>query len=259
MDWTGETLSNGVREREFRLVCEGRTVPGVLWLPEHAHGTRPLVLLGHGGGLHKRAPYITGLARRLVRHHGIAAVAIDGPDHGARRPDGGLDFDKVWAERLQRRANPKPGLTDEMVADWKATLDAVQSQGGCGEGPVGYWGLSMGTIYGLPFVAAEPRVQVAVLGLMGIAPAPTTDPWLALTQERLGGDVGRVTCPVLFLTQSDDELVPRDHALCLFDALGTKDRRLHLNPGAHSAVPVEEIDHSEAFLARHLLPGTPGA
>jgi pimeloyl-ACP methyl ester carboxylesterase len=251
MNWTTDSTSRGVRDRGFTLEVEGRTVPGALWTPESAP-TRALVLIGHGGGLHKRAEYVVALARRLVRHHNFAAAAIDGPGHGDRRPDGGLDFEKVWAERVAQRQTVQPGITDAMVADWQATLDALQTLPEIGLDPVGYWGLSMGTIFGLPFVAAEPRVRAAVLGLMGVSPEPTTDPWQAHNQLRLGGDARRITVPVLFLAQSDDELVPRDHALALFDLLATRDRRLHLNPGAHAAVPAEEYGHSEAFLARFL-------
>ena len=35
------------------------------------------------------------------------------------------------------------------------------------QGPVGYWGVSLGCGLGVPFVAAEPRVRAAVLGLGG--------------------------------------------------------------------------------------------
>jgi hypothetical protein len=57
---------------------------------------------------------------------------------------------------------------------------------------------------------------------------------------------------VLFLQQLDDELVPRDSAMELFLAIGSSDKRLHAHPGVHEAVPPEEFDQSEAFLARHL-------
>ena len=80
-----------------------------------------------------------------------------------------------------------------------------------GDGPLGYWGLSMGTIYGLPFVAAEPRVQVAVFGLMGL---------VGPTRDRLEADARRLACPVLFLQQWHDSLIPREHVAELFDALG---------------------------------------
>ena len=61
-----------------------------------------------------------------------------------------------------------------------------------------------------------------------------------------------ITCPVLFLQQLDDELVPRDSALALFDALASQDKRLHANAGGHIDVPAEEIDAGVEFLARYL-------
>jgi len=55
------------------------------------------------------------------------------------------------------------------------------------------------------------------------------------------------------LVQTDDELVPTALALGLFRSIGSQDKRLHAHPGAHSAVPIEEIEASEAFIARHLI------
>jgi dienelactone hydrolase len=242
MQWIGDSrVGRGVVERRFDLRCQGRYVPGIVWTPEGAEGPRPLVLLGHGGTLHKRAPYILALARRLVRHLGFAAAAIDGPTHGDRRKDGADDRDLIredFQEALDRAET-----TDEMIEDWKTTLEALRAVPEIGSGPIGYWGLSMGTIYGLPFVAAEPRVAVAVLGLMGV---------LGPYGRRLAEDAANVTCPVLFLQQWDDELIPRDRVLTLFDSVGSSDKRLHAHPGKHEQVPMEEIEASEKFLAAHL-------
>src|SRR5262245_29797942 len=49
-----------------------------------AHAERPLVLLGHGGGQHKKAPGMVARARRYVTGSGFAAAAIDAPGHGDR-------------------------------------------------------------------------------------------------------------------------------------------------------------------------------
>ncbi|WP_158835201.1 hypothetical protein [Streptomyces sp. NRRL S-350] len=63
----------------------------------------------------------------------------------------------------------------------------------------------------------------------------------------------RVRVPVEFVLQWDDELVPREGALALFDELGSREKTLHANPGGHLEVPDFELDASGRFLARHLL------
>jgi dienelactone hydrolase len=239
MKWTGAgTTSKGVRERGFALERGGHSVPGIAWTPENAQAPTPVVLIGHGGSGHKREPHILALARRLVRHHGIAAAAIDGPLHGDRAPAG------AQPTLAARRAAYRDGqVLDGMIADWKATLDALQKLPEIGVGKVGYWGLSMGTMFGLPFVAAEPRIAVATLGLMGTG---------VFADGRLERDATSVTCPVLFLQQWDDELIPRERAAALFGAIASADKRLHAHPGAHAAVPPEEFAFTEAFLAKRL-------
>lgn len=243
--WLDDSDSQGVRERRFDLDREGRNVPGVLWTPTDATGTRPLVLLGHGASGNKRQDYVLSTARRLVRHHGFAAAAIDGPVHGDRRSPAAADSQAVFLHFAQLWSSDEE-MTDEMVADYVATLDTLQLLDGIGAGEVGWWGLSMGTILGLPFVAAEPRVRVAVLGLMGVA---------GPTRSRIQADARNITCPVLFLVQWDDELFPRSTAFELFDAIGSKDKRLHASPGSHGALSEEAFEESEGFLARYLGPG----
>jgi len=243
VDLIEDRCEGGLRQRRFDLKCGSRTVPGLLWTPESfAQGT-PLVLLGHGASGHKRTDYVASLARAFVRR-GIAAAAIDGPVHGDRRPDGGnnpqlafLEFCQAWSSH--------PAMTDDMVEDWAATLDALLGLEELSQSRVGWWGISMGTIIGLPFVAAEPRIEAAVFGLMGL-----TGP----TRERIESDAPAISCPVLFLVQWDDELFRRNDAMALFDAIGSRDKRMHVNPGRHRQVPQEEFAVSEAFLAERLGP-----
>ena len=68
----------------------------------------------------------------------------------------------------------------------------------------------------------------------------------------LAADAKRVTCPVAFIQQWDDSLLPRQAVLDLFDALASVDKRLHVHPGEHASVPLEEMEFTIAFLARHL-------
>ncbi|WP_407697832.1 hypothetical protein [Streptomyces kaniharaensis] len=49
-----------------------------------------------------------------------------------------------------------------------------------------------------------------------------------------------------------DELVPREAGLALFDALASREKTLHANPGGHMDVPDFELEGSAPFLARHL-------
>lgn len=216
----------------------------MLWVPgeprSEADDPLPLVLIGHGATRHKRIDYVVALARRLVREHDVAAVAIDGPGHGERRAVPADDV-TVFGEFLAEWS--RPATTDEMIADWKATLELVQSFPAVGRGPVGYWGLSMGTIYGIPLTAVEPSVRVAVFGLMGL---------VGPTRDRMAHDAARVDCPVLFIQQWNDSLIPRQHSFELFDALGTADKRLHSHPGDHAEVPAEELAFSARFLADRL-------
>ena len=245
--WGDETQSGGVRERDFAVEVGGRRVPGVLWLPETGTGPRPLVLLGHGATRHKRIDYLVALGRRLASDYGFAIAAIDAPGHGDRRAPGHDDDVTLFSDFLAEWS--REGTVDDVVAEWRAAIDAVRDLDEVGDGPVGYWGLSMGTIYGVPLVAAEPRIQVAVFGLMGL---------LGPTRDRLAVDAPSIACPVLLIQQWDDSLIPRAEVFELFDALGSLDKRLHAHPGEHAAVPVEEIAFSARFLARHLAPHAAG-
>lgn len=243
-------VSRGVVERRYDIETADGLLPCVVWTPEGADGQRPLVLMGHGGTQHKRAPYVLGLARRFVRHLGFAVGAIDAVGHGARRagePGVGTG-DPSDGDALLSAMPPvfNEESIDRMCADWAVALAEVRALPEVGTGPLGYWGLSLGTFFGVPLVALMPEIKVAVLGLMA-AFRPYKD--------RLLADAARVACPVLFVLQTDDELVPFDRGLGLFAALGTSDKRLHAHTGKHNAVPAEEAVAMEDFLARHLAVG----
>jgi dienelactone hydrolase len=236
---------------------EGRRVPAVLWEPdpsgpgdERGQESVPLVCVGHGGSGHKRQDFVVDLAHSFVRRHGCRVLAVDGPVHGERRATGDAPPQMVLLQFAQRWQQD-PAMTDEMVADWRAAIDAVQALDDVGPGPVGWWGLSLGTILGLPLVAEEPRIEAAVLGLMGLS-GPTRD--------RLEEAAASLRCPVLFFVQWHDELFPRDRAFALFDAISSPDRRLHAHPGGHGEVPTEALRASITFLTDRLgAPPLPAA
>ncbi|WP_380282704.1 alpha/beta fold hydrolase [Kitasatospora purpeofusca] len=242
MRFTTDTSSDGIREQLFVL----GEIPGALWTPDGPARPRPLILLGHGGGEHKKAPAVLTLARRLVAECGFAVVAPDVPGHGDRPVQ--EEYDRIATAnraRIEAGAEPAPLLAEfhalvarRTVPEWRAVLDAVQRLDHVGAGPVGYRGISLGCGLGVPFVAAEPRVRAAVLGLGGaIASA---------------AEAARITVPVEFLLQWDDERVPRAAALALFEALGSAEKTLHANPGRHGDLPAFELDGTLRFFGRHL-------
>ena len=243
MEFIGRpTVSHGVVERRFDVEGGDEVVPGIVWTPEAASGPRPLVLVGHGGTGNKRMPYVLSLARRLVRHAGYAVAAIDGPGHGDRAGASTTDGRPPGVGISQTFMADVTAAADTMIADWTATIRELRKLEDVGEGPLGYWGVSMGTMFGAPLLAATAEVRCAVLGLMGSF--EDTNPWTTAAPA--------VKCPVLFLMQTDDELIPAELAMALFRSIGSQDKRLHAHPGVHAAVPIEEIEASEAFFARHL-------
>ncbi len=245
MRFTSQTTSDGVSERTFAL----DDIPGVLWSPAGATGSRPLVLLGHGGGQDKKAPGVVARARRYVTACGFAAAAIDAPGFGDR-PMTEQDAQFIAEIREQIAAGEPVGPriarhhaehTPQAVAEWRAVLTALLKLDGIG-GPVGFWGVSMGSVFGIPLAAAEPRITAAVFGLA--------------SHETLAAAAAQITIPVEFLLQWDDELVPRESGLALFDAFASREKTLHANPGRHAAVPRFEVESSQRFFARHLVQGS---
>ena len=242
MRFLSQTSFDGVREQLFTL----GEIPGVLWTPADAAGARPLILMGHGGGRHKKDPDIVDRAHRFVAECGFAVVAVDVPGHGDRPKD--VELDRIAGE-TQARVDAGEELAPliagfqalvarQTVPEWRSVLDAVQDLDHVGAGPVGYWGISLGCGLGVPFVAAEPRIRAAVLGLGGAQASAET--------------AARITVPVEFLVQWDDERVPREASLALFDALASAEKTLHANPGKHGEVPAFEMDSALRFFARHL-------
>ena len=235
MRFTSETSSGGVFEQLFIL----GEIPGVLWTPQGAAGTRPLILMGHGGGQHKKAPGIVARACRFVAECGFAVAAVDAPGHGDRPKD--EEYDRIATGNQARVAAGEelaPLLAGfhalvarQTVPEWRAVLDAVQE--------LGHKVLPLAPRrLGVPFVAADPRVHAAVLGLSGA---------LAVAEA-----AARITIPVEFLVQWDDERVPRAQSLALFDAFASAEKTLHANPGKHMEVPRFEVDSTLRFFARHL-------
>ncbi len=252
--------SDGVTQTSFEIELEAQQVPGLRWCPTASSGPLPTVLIGHGGFQSKEAPNIVEMAQQFAREFGWASIALDAPGHGARRSAAEIKAQEETLRRLrsegvnpqlrqqrdqvvssatqQRPADQRP---PRMVREWQALLDHLQADPALAASSYGYWGVSMGTRYGIPLVARETRIKAAVLGLFGLMPDP------AFKQT-----VASIQLPLLFLFQYHDELMTPDAGLALWDAFGSKEKTMHINPGPHVGIPKFERDASADFFARHL-------
>jgi pimeloyl-ACP methyl ester carboxylesterase len=237
-----ETSSDGVAERSFTL----GEVPGVLWSPLSATPGAPLLLMGHGGGLHKRAPGLVARARQAAVRDGFHVAAIDAPGHGDRPRS---EQDQAWVDAmLQAREAGEPlapiiapfngSLVERAVPEWQMTIDALQSLPEIGtDAPIGYSGMTLASAIGISLAAVDLRVRAAIFGGVFVYGA-------VLEAAR------RVTIPIEFLLPWDDAEIDRESGLALFDAFASKEKTLHAFPGSHFRVPEEQID--TRFFARQL-------
>jgi dienelactone hydrolase len=179
-------------------------------------------------------------AMPLVRRHGFAVAAIDGPVHGERRAvfDAGekvrAEFRELWAAG---------GSVEPMIQDWRATLDRLCELPEVDPGAVGWYGISMGTAYGLPFVASEPRIRAAVLGMWGTS---------RVNSGRLVSDARKVSIPVLFHQKKDDEFFTPEGQVEVYEALASREKRLAVYEGRHVDPSGAQLEELIGFLVGRL-------
>ncbi len=239
LTWTNDSAdSTTLRERHFRLTVAGEEVPGVLWTPPASATLAPLVLAGHGYGMSKLNLYPDSLSGDLVLRFGIAVAAIDLPLHGERRPADTKpeNVDRAWTTYWREHGAAR------IASEFCAARDALGGVAGIDTRRVGYWGLSLGTQYGIGVLAECLQARAAVLGLFGL---PEPGRWMRPYARG-------VTCPVFFIQQLSDEMHSAESTAALFNLLETRDKKLHTSEGGHTHVPPPIFDQAYAFLAAHL-------
>lgn len=242
LNFTAESTSDGVVDRSFTI----GDVTGVLWSSALPTPGAPLLLMGHPGGLHKRAAGVVARARQAVTRDGYHVASIDAPGHGERPRSAS---DQRWVDAMLRARDageslapiiaPFNGsLADRAVPEWQRTIDALQSLPEIGsDAPIGYSGMTLASAIGIPLAAAEPRIRAAIFGGVFV--------YDAIFRAALD-----VTIPIEFLLPWDDPEIDRDSGLALFDAFASQDKTLHAFPGSHFHVPADRID--TRFFQRHL-------
>ncbi|MEV4238325.1 MULTISPECIES: alpha/beta hydrolase [unclassified Nocardia] len=244
MHFTSETSANGVIERNFTL--DG--VTGVLFSPASGPDGAPLILSGHTGGLHKRAPGLVANAHHLVTTCGFTVAAIDAPGHGDRPRDAEDDAARAAFARARETGEPmgpiivdyNTSLAKRAVPEWQATIDALQALPEIGTAaPIGYGGMTLGVSIGLMLTAVEPRISAASFGPVFV--------YEALTEA-----ARKITIPVEFVLAWDDEGIDREPGLALFDACASREKAMHIYPGPHNRMRGFEADSRARFFANHL-------
>jgi protein-disulfide isomerase len=115
-----------VRQQRFEFSSRGDRVPGRLLLPPGKVGPFPLVLLQHGAGGSKEAPYLDAAAGPWVRA-GAAVASIDFPLHGERanvKLPVALLRGIAGAAPLLPGENVRTGLIRRAIVDLRATRRA---------------------------------------------------------------------------------------------------------------------------------------
>ena len=247
LDWQGESLCEGqIQERQFVVTRGESPVPGIMWAPEEIKTPIPLVMFGHGGSGHKRVARSLMLGRRFAGVSQFAMVAIDGPAHGDRKNPG------EYNQAAAMSAGDVEAVVDGMVEDWSATLDQISGLDFIDAERVAYIGFSMGTRFGLPYVAAAgDKLRCAALGKNALETSVA-----ASAPSHAGGrfrkDAPNIKTPLLFHMQWDDELFSRESQSQLFDLIGSEDKRLIAFPGPHANSCPESVHLWCAFIERHL-------
>ncbi|WP_210575464.1 dienelactone hydrolase family protein [Streptomyces sp. GESEQ-4] len=239
MRFTSEQrLDGGVLEREFTL----GEIPGTLWTPESA-APAPLILMAHNNGLPKRDSRLVARAR-LTAAYGYAVATIDAAGCGDRPRSAADEQARADLRRAIQAGEPVDEIFESVVGplvekaapEWRTTLDALLALPEIG-GPVGYSGW---TALGIRLAVADPRITAAGFFAGGYVPRAQRE------------EARQVTIPLLILLQWDDEGNPRQRALDLFDAFGSKEKTLHANLGGHLGTPWFESEDGGRFYDRHL-------
>ena len=229
---------------EWRLQVKERSVPVCLWLPPSSTTSTdqkfPLVLVGHGGSGHKKSQLVLDIVDALVDQEQIAVMAIDGPVHGDRRA---VFNDGVEVRQEFRDLWQTGNSIDTMLQDWQAALDKALQHPQIDAAKIAWYGISMGTAYGLPLVAVDSRIKAAALGMWGTCRTPN---------ERLIADAQKTTLPVLFQTKSEDAIFTKEGQQALFDAIQSTQKELRTYLGGHTDPKDEQFSEIIQFLVHHL-------
>jgi hypothetical protein len=172
--------------------------------------------------------------------YGFVVAVIDSPFHVSRhmnKSDSSFiqkEFQEMWADGEE--------LITQMALDWKLALDALCELPEVDSRYVGYFGLSMGTAYGLEVVAKDLRIGVAVFGNWGIQQHH---------HGRLMTATRRINCPLEFYSYEKALNLPAQKEL--FENFRSKEKKWHALPKEDFYRNDSQIEGIKDFFVLHLL------
>lgn len=222
-------------EQSVAVAASGPSdIPCSIW--SATKNPRGVVLLGHGLGVDRYHETVLVPAKLLALEYRAAVLVPEIPLHGVRDefPDDPSGLLRRWQNFWASGGHASVCAEFRALLRYVATIYTL---------PVAYFGLSLGTQYGLPFLAQTREVRSAVLGLFGSQPPPRT--------PLMNRYAPAVRCPVYFVQKIDDELHSTASSTHLFSTLGSLEKVLDATPGPHGATSMASLRKACAFLARH--------
>ncbi len=220
-----ESLTGELREIRFSLRVGDEAVPGLLIMPREGDDILPLVLIQHPATGSKDDYFVRDVALAWAKM-GWACAGLDAPLHGER-----ASHDPMSLLRDRERFG---AVSRQFAAEVTAVIDALGERYRIDLSRLGYVGYSMGSMLGIPAVAADGRFRVAAFcligegGLLGVA-GDEDSPVLRL---------GRVA--VRIVAKEQDEFFPRAASQALYEAL-PGERDIVWLPGGHFEIGPDVI------------------
>ena len=195
-----------------------------------------VVLLGHGLGVDRFDSTVRRPVEILAQEHNAMVVVPEIPLHGDRAdlpyntPDIVERWQQFWVsggiDLICQELNRVATFCEELF----------------GQLPIAYFGLSLGTQYGIPFLAQSQNIRSAALGLFGSKPAPKT--------PVMNKYAPAIRCPVYFVQKLDDEIHPAATTTHLYSILGSSEKFLDSTSGKHRETSIKSIREACKFMCK---------
>jgi hypothetical protein len=216
-------------ERQLTIVSDESAIPCTIYEPENPIG---LVLFGHGLSVDRFDQTVLVPARLLAGKFNFTVIVPELPFHGERadKERSWDDFTVAWQSFWAGEGR------GQILREWNRIYTFAKET----DLPIMFFGLSLGTQYGIMFLSQQFEIKAAVLGLFGSKPPPRS--------IVMNHCAPLVRAPVYFIQKLDDEIHPKETSLHLFESLGSEQKVLDASQGRHQSVSLESLNQSCSFL-----------